>query len=43
MYGCELKSSEIIILQESMSIAIYSVEGLQGLLGVFSFEPLYRK
>jgi hypothetical protein len=26
-----------------MSIAIYSVEGLQGLLGVFSFEPLYRK
>jgi len=40
MYGCALKISEIIILLESMSIAIYSVEGV---LGIFSFEPLYGK
>ena len=43
MYGCALKSLEVIILQESMPIAIYSVEGLEWLLGIFSFEPLYGK
>ena len=30
MYGCALKISEIIILLESMSIAIYSVERVEG-------------
>jgi len=45
MYGCALKISEIIILLESMSIAIYSVVGVEWVLGIFSFsfEPLYRK
>jgi hypothetical protein len=43
MYGCALKISEIIILLESMSIAIYSVEGFEGVLGIFSFEPMYHK
>jgi hypothetical protein len=26
-----------------MSIAIYSVEGFEGVLGIFSFEPMYHK
>ena len=43
MYGFALKISEIIVLLESMSIEIYSVEGVEGLLDIFSFEPLYRK